>query len=184
MKKAIVLIFTLLTSLQINAQTVKKTSIDISVGYGISAPYDDVDVTGTGFFLQGEYVLRFNSWFEARPYAGFILAKTSDKEKNETGMISDANAFLIGGKVRLTAPIPWVAPYLESGIGASIGSFETLTPFTNIEKSGLVYHIPLSLGLELGPKRNFDIAFTYYFHPTAEQFSGAAAFGISIPLSK
>lgn len=43
-------------------------------------------------------------------------------------------------------------------------------------------HIPFSIGLELGKKHNFGIAFTYYFHISVEQFAGAAAIGLSIPL--
>jgi len=89
---------------------------------------------------------------------------------------------LLGGKARITAPIPWVAPYVEGGIGASIGSFETVTPGTSLQASGLIYHIPFTVGLSLGPWHNVDVAFTYYFHPTVRQYAGAAAFGISIPL--
>ncbi len=184
MKKTCTIILIILASTQVKAQLIKEKSIDISIGYGLSAPYDDVDITGSGFYLQGEYVLTIAKWIDIRPYAGLILTKAEDNEQNSPEYKSTANAFLIGGKVRITAPIPWVAPYLESGIGASIGSFETFTPFTNIKDSGLIFHIPVSIGLELGPKRNFDIAFTYYFHNSVEQFAGAAAFGISIPLKK
>ena len=180
MRKTIVVILTILASIQVKAQLIKEKSIDVSIGYGLSAPYDDVDITGSGFYLQGEYVLTFTKWFDLRPYAGLILIKSSKQNTQEYRSI--ANAFLIGGKTRITAPIPWVAPYVELGIGASVGSFETVTPFTNIRDSGLLIHIPFSIGLELGPKHNFDIAFTYYFHNSVEQFAGAAAVGISIPL--
>ncbi|MBT8281485.1 MAG: hypothetical protein KJO16_07895 [Muriicola sp.] len=166
------------------AQLVKERSLDIAVGLGLSAPYDDVDVTGTGFYLQGEYVLTLASWIELRPYAGVIFAKTRFRDDEPPGprFRSDSNGALLGGKARLTAPIPWVAPFVEGGIGASIGSFETFAPATDLQASGLIYHIPFSLGLALGPDNNVDIAFTYYFHPTVRQFAGAAAFGLSIPL--
>ncbi len=186
MRKTLILILAIFAFAQANAQLIKEQSIDIAIGYGLSTPYDDVDISGDGFYLQGEYVLTLAKWIDIRPYAGFILTKsnTEDVLEDEAAYKSTANAFLIGGKTRITAPIPWVAPYIEIGIGASIGSFETLTPFTNIDKSGLVLHIPWSIGLELGPKRNFDIGFTYYEHPSVEQFSGAFAFGITIPLVK
>lgn len=185
MKKTIAIILVILASTQVKAQLIKDKSIDVSIGYGSSTPYDDVDVIGSGFYLQGEYVLTFAKWFDVRSYAGLILTKTNtdDNEQNEPDYKSNTNAFLIGGKVRITVPIPWVAPYIESGIGASIGSFETFTPYTNIDDSGLFFHIPVSLGLELGSKHNFDIALTYYYHPTVKQFAGAAAIGISIPLN-
>lgn len=184
MKKTIILILTILASAQVKAQLIKEKSLNISIGYGISAPYDDADISGSGFYLQGEYVLDLANWIDIRPYAGLILTKSdTDNQQNEPNYKVTSNAFLIGTKARIKAPFPWVAPYLEAGVGASIGSFETYTPFTTIDKSGLILHIPFSLGLELGPKHNFDIAFTYYFHPSVEQFSGAAAFGFSFPLN-
>lgn len=88
----------------------------------------------------------------------------------------------MGGKARVKAPIPYVAPYIEAGIGASIGSFETSTFFTGIKKSGIIYHIPLSFGLELGKNYGVDLGITYYIQPTVEQYAGAFAFGITIPL--
>ncbi len=183
MRKTIVIILTILASTQVKAQLIKEKAIDVAIGYGLSAPYDDVDITGSGFYLQGEYVLTLAKWIDVRPYAGLILTKADDNEQNQPDYKSTANAFLIGGKTRIIAPIPWVAPYVEFGIGASIGSFETVTPFTNINESGLIMHIPFSIGLQLGRKHNFDIAFTYYFHNSVDQFAGAAAFGISIPLN-
>lgn len=183
MKKTIILLLAIFATSQISAQFVKEQAIDVAVGYGISAPYDDVDVEGTGFYLQGEYVFTLAKWLDLRPYAGLILTKTKEENlPNVPDYKSNANAFLIGGKVRVTAPIPWVAPYLESGFGASIGSFETFTAFTNLEESGFVFHIPVSVGLKIGPRQNFDFAFTYYYHPSAEQVAGGIAVGVSFPL--
>lgn len=184
MKKTIV-ILVLLATVQVKSQLVKEESIAFSVGYGLSAPYDDVNIAATGFYLQGEYVLTLAKWLDMRPYAGLILTKSKGEDLNEnpTPYKATSKAFLIGGKTRITAPIPWVAPYIEAGVGASIGSFRTFTPYTDIDKSGLILHVPCSIGLELGPNHNFDIAFTYYFHPSMKQFSGAAAFGISFPIN-
>lgn len=167
------------------AQFIKEKSVDVSIGLGISAPYDKVDFYGTGFYAQGEYVLSPAKWIDFRPYAGFISTKMNndDTEVVEAGYKSTANAFLFGGKTRITAPIPWVAPYFEIGIGASIGSFENITSNTSIKDSGVISHIPLSLGLELGPKHNVNIEFTYYFHNSMKQFAGAAAFGLSFPVA-
>ena len=183
MKKIIIIIFSIFLALQVNAQE-KTQSINIALGLGLSAPFEAYDITGTGFYLQGEYVLDLASWIDIRPYAGLILthANTDDSLPNEPTYKVTSNAILLGGKTRIKAPIPWVSPYLEIGLGASIGSFKTFTPSRNIEKNGLLFHIPFSIGLELGRKHNFDIAFTYYFHSSIEQFSGAAAFGLSIPL--
>lgn len=128
MKNTIAIILTILASIPVNAQLINEKSIDVSIGYGLSAPYDDVDITGDGFYIQGEYVLTLAKWIDIRPYAGLILTKTStdDNEQGAPAYKSNANAFLIGGKTRITAPIPWVAPYLEIGIGASLGHLKPL----------------------------------------------------------
>jgi hypothetical protein len=105
-----------------------------------------------------------------------------DLNDNPTDEKAESKAFLLGGKARVRAPIPWVAPYIEIGIGTSIGKFETLTAFDNIDKSGLIYHIPISLGLELGRNNNVDLGFAYYLRPSVEQYTGAFAVGITFPL--
>lgn len=169
----------------LNAQPRKGTFINASVGLGISAPYDQYDGYGSGFYAQGEYVLGLTKWIGFRPYAGFIITST-DKNQNEENRSQyevTTNAFLIGGKTRIAAPIPYVAPYFEIGIGASIGSFVTQTPFTNLEEKGLIMHIPFTIGLAIGRNHNFEFAFTYYYHPSVDQFAGAAAFGMSFPLN-
>jgi hypothetical protein len=185
MQKTLAIILTIIASTHVGSQVIKEKSIDVSIGFGYSAPNDDIDITGQGFFMQSEYVLTLAKWIDLRPYTGLILTKENKEDQpNDPGYKSIANALLFGAKTHLSAPIPWVAPYIEIGLGGSIGDFKTFTPSTNIDFSGLLLHVPISLGLELGPNHNFDIAFTYYFHNSVEQFVGAAAFGVSIPLSK
>ena len=184
-KKITILALLIFASAQINAQSIKEKSFDISIGYGISAPNEEnVDVVDNGFYLQGEYVLVFSKWFDVRPYIGGIFTNSSGEDSigNPTDFTATSNALLIGGKARVTIPIPWIAPYFELGIGASIGSFKTITPSYDIDKTGIITHIPFSIGLELGPKHNYDIGFTYYSQSHVEQTVGAVAFGISIPL--
>jgi hypothetical protein len=180
----VITIFTIFFSSLAKAQPRKGEFIDVSVGLGLSAPYDESDITGSGFYAQGEYVFGISKWFGIRPYAGLVLT-SADKNVNEQNQPEykvTSKAFLLGGKARVAAPIPWVAPYFEIGIGASIGSFETYTPYTNIKKNGIVMHIPFTIGLALGRKHNLDFAFTYYYQPSVEQFSGATAIGFSFPL--
>jgi hypothetical protein len=178
--------FILLFSSYAKAQTTGKY-IKGSIGLGYSfSEYDQNDskyIDGSGFYTQGEYVVGVTRWFSVRPYAGAIFTSTNeDKIKNPQGYKVETNAFLVGTKVRLCAPLPWVAPFIETGIGASIGSFETYTPISNVKKNGLLAHIPFTLGLAIGRKNNIDVAFTYYFHPSIDQFSGAFAAGFSFPL--
>ncbi|QVY67236.1 outer membrane beta-barrel protein [Polaribacter sp. Q13] len=186
MNKTLILLMIVLTSNLVEAQFIKEKSINAQIGYGISAPYNSIDeVADNGFFIQGELVLKVASWFELRPYAGFILTNSNGKDLNDnpTNEKAESKAFLLGGKARVRAPIPWVAPYVEIGIGTSIGKFETFTAFDNIDKSGIIYHIPFSIGLELGKNNNVDLGFTYYFQPSVQQFAGAFAVGITFPLN-
>ncbi len=185
MKKTLVFLITILITNITEAQFIKEKSINAQIGYGLSVPNNSIDdIVDNGFFLQGELVLKVASWFELRPYAGVILTKSNGKDLNDnpTDERAESKAFLIGGKARVRAPIPWVAPYIEIGIGASIGKFETFTAFDNIDKNGMIYHIPFSFGLELGRNNNIDLGFSYYFQPSVEQYVGAFAVGITLPL--
>ena len=185
MKKTLILLIFILTSNLAEAQFIKEESIKAQIGYGLSVPNNSVDeIIDTGFFAQGELVLKITSWFDIRPYAGFILTNSNGKDvyNNPTDEKAESKAALLGGKVRVRAPIPWVAPYIELGIGTSIGKFETFTAFDTIDKSGIIYHTPFSLGLELGRNHNVDVGFTYYFQPSVEQFAGAIAVGITFPI--
>lgn len=180
------IIFTFSFSYLTKAQNTGKF-INASIGLGLTTSYykeknpDIID--GSGFYAQGEYVIGLTSWFSVRPYAGIIITSTDENlEKNPENYKVTTKAFSMGGKVRICAPIPWVAPFVEGGIGASIGSFETYLPELHIKKSGAVVDIPFSFGLALGRKNNIDVAFTYLFHPAVDQYSGAIAAGFSFPI--
>ena len=173
----------LLLSNVINAQLSKGDYINAAIGFGISVPSDNSTITGTGFYAQGEYVHSISKWFSVRPYAGIVLISgNNDNQQYQYDYHVTTKALLVGGKARISAPIPYVAPYIEIGLGASIGSFETYTPLTNNKKSGITSHIPFSIGLALGRKHKLDFGFTYYFHQSVEQYSGAVAIGFSFPL--
>ena len=185
MRKILFIILTILALTRVEAQSIEERSTYVSIGLGISVPYEQMNLfRSPGVYAQGEYILRPASWIDFRPYAGVILTKFKeiDPEELEARYRSSANALLIGGKTRITAPVPFVAPYLEIGVGTSIGSFQTVTPYKTIAKSGLFLHIPVSLGLDFGSKSNMDFKFTYYFHNNLEQFVGAAAVGFSYPI--
>ena len=185
MKKHLILLIVILSCNLAKAQFVKERSVNAQIGYGLSAPYySRGEIVDDGFFAQGELVLTVASWVEFRPYAGLIWTSSSGKDLNDnpTDEKAESKVFLLGGKARVRAPIPWVAPYVEIGIGASAGSFETFTYFDQIRKKGVIYHIPFSFGLELGRKHDVDLGFAYYFQPSVEQYAGAFALGITIPL--
>lgn len=178
-------LFVLLFSGTASAQPQPGRAVQISAGYGMSYTYDFDDLMGSGFYAQGEYAMALTSWFGIRPYAGVIVV--SGKDNSGQGLLESrikSNAFMLGAKARFVLPIPWVAPFLEAGLGVSLGSFETYTLLHDKQADGFVGHIPASLGLSLGRNRNFEIAFTYYYHPSVEQMVGAAAFGITLPIGK
>jgi hypothetical protein len=183
----VVCLFTIFLFNTAKAQPRKGRFLDVSVGLGLTAPDDEAEIGGSGFYAQGEYVFGFTKWVGIRPYAGIIITSpdgiTQPQYQGKDYTVT-TKAFLFGGKARICAPIPWVAPYFEIGVGASIGSFVTYTPFTNIKKDGILMHIPFSMGLALGPKNNIEVAFTYCYTPEAKQFSGAAAIGFTFPLNQ
>lgn len=180
------LIFSWLLFSPVCAQPHTGQFINASIGFGICAPYYETDVEsnaeGTGFYAQAEYVYAPVSWLGLRPYVGVIIASGESEENEIEQYRIKSNAALIGMKIRLAAPIPYVAPFIESGIGASFGSFETYTEYTNRKKNGIIAHIPLSLGLAVGRNHNYEIKFSYYYQPSVNQFSGAAALGFTFTL--
>jgi len=178
----IIVLFSILLSNPAKAQPRTGRFIDVSVGLAVTVPDDNIDVVGRGFSAQGEYVFGLSRWIGIRPYAGIILTSADKYREYEKDYKVTSKAFLVGGKARICAPIPWVAPYFETGIGASIGSFETYTSLTDQKKNGILMHIPLSMGLAIGRKHNFDFGVTYYFTPSAEQASGGWIFGFTFPL--
>ncbi|AOC94001.1 hypothetical protein BB050_00862 [Flavobacterium anhuiense] len=187
----IILLFAILLSSITQAQTTGNF-IKASIGYGSSSSYyiedygsqDEVDVMGGGLYLQGEYIIGLKSWFSVRPYAGAIFESVDKNQniQNQPQYKVTTNAFLMGGKVRFCAPIPWVAPFIEGGIGTSMGKFETFTPNVNFNKSTVLLHIPFSIGLAVGRHNNFEIGISGYFHPAAKQSTGVFAIGYNFPL--
>ena len=186
MKNTILILFLLFSVSRVQAQFYSEEKLDVSIGLGMTVPYDEVGFFGTGFYAQGEWALVINEWVDVRPYVGYIFTRMNESLSGpfEPGDRATANAVLAGGKARFRIPIDWVAPYAELGLGASVGSFETLTANTTIDESGIYPHIPFSLGLELGPRHKVNVEVTYFFHNNSlKQFAGAMAVGLSFPIA-
>lgn len=185
MNKILTFLIIILSSNLVVGQFQEEKFLNAQIGLGLSAPNNSVtEIVDDGFFAQGELVMKLASWVEIRPYVGLIW--TNSKGKDLNGNITDekaeSKAALLGGKARLRAPIPWIAPYVELGIGTSIGKFVTDTAFDAIEKGGVIYHISFAFGLELGRNNNVDLGLVYYFQPTVQQYAGAFAVGLTFPL--
>ena len=113
MKKKLLLFLFALCFAHLHAQFVKEKSIYVQIGYGLSAPYNSsTDVADGGFFAQGELILKETSWLEVRPYVGVVITSSDgeDIDGNPTFEKAETKAFMLGGKVRFKAPIPYVAP--------------------------------------------------------------------------
>ena len=95
---------------------------------------------------------------------------------------AEAQIGFLGAKGRLIVPIPYFAPFLDLGVGVSLGHIETRTDEIDEETSGAAIHYPFSLGFLLGEPPLLELRAQYYFHPREQQFGGALAIGITLPL--
>ncbi|MCR8666535.1 hypothetical protein NO995_02500 [Aestuariibaculum sp. M13] len=114
MKKRLFALLVIITTVELHAQFFKPTAIDAKIGYASTIPYDDIDISTKGFYAQGEYVLEASKWFDVRPYAGLFITgnKATDLDGNRSIYTSSTKALLLGGKARLTIPIPYFAPFI------------------------------------------------------------------------
>ena len=88
----------------------------------------------------------------------YFYASNDPKSTDEK---AKTNAFLLGGKTKISAPIKWVVIYAKIEIVASVLKFKTRTAFHIVDKSGIIYLILFSIGLGLGKNNNVNIGFTY-----------------------
>lgn len=89
--------------------------MDVSIGLGLSAPYDDSNITGSGFYAQGEYVFGVTKWFGIRPYTGLVLT-SADKNVDQLNLPEykvTSKAFLLGGKAVLQHLFLGLLPFLK-----------------------------------------------------------------------
>lgn len=100
----------------------------VSAGLGISSATSQGDAAlAEGFYAAGEFGVALSEWVSPRLYGGLLMTFPVQQGcQRATGCdVSDKIAF-VGGKVRFLAPIPYVAPFIELGLGLSAGSFRTL----------------------------------------------------------
>jgi hypothetical protein len=83
-------------------------------------------------------------------------------------------------------PIPIVSPFLELGAGLSAGAIQTRYGYfesgssTTVDEahSGLLLHVPVTLGLAFGAHRQHDVSFDYFSHPGRDHVAGMLSIGI------
>jgi hypothetical protein len=139
-----------------------------------------VNGRGSGGYAKAEYIYRRVEWATPRLYAGILLTSPeSDCGAGVSPCDVSAKIFFVGGKLRLMAPIPYVGPFFEIGVGASAGRVSTRSgQAVDVTANGVMYHVPVAVGLAIGSRRQVDISFQYLFHPEQKQITGAVAFGI------
>jgi hypothetical protein len=174
-----------------HAQPREGRSLDVALGVGLSAPLTGRhnDSGGVGALAKAEYAFGVTSWFGVRPYGALLLTWPSGKDDDfceyyRVDCEVTAKIALIGGKVRLFAPIPYIAPFLDLGLGASAGVLRTRTLDEDIDRKGVTVHIPFGVGLALGRDHSVEIAFVYFYHPIEKQTNGGVTIGLSFPLDE
>jgi hypothetical protein len=140
--------------------------------------------SGTGASVEGVYLFRRNSWLTPRLYAGLVVTPTSSTCLSFTQPCDVHAAFVHGGgRVRLEAPIRWVAPFLEVGLGLAVGSHTTRVA-AELDSSGfgVTYTVPVSFGLAMGQRHQYTaaIAASYLpgWHLTAAGFTVGFGFAL------
>jgi len=161
----------------------------VAGGLGLASPtrQDGHDVAGRGAGGYGavEYVYGPGEWVTPRLYTGVLLtAADAGCGVGVSPCDVSARIFFLGGKVRLMIPLPYVAPFVEAGLGASAGTISTRSGrLVDVTGGGLMYHLPFAVGLALGARHQYAIAFQYLFHPEQHQVNGAVALGFGFGFS-
>jgi len=152
-----------------------------------NADEDDDIPSDAGLWLSAEYVSGLASFVSLKAYATFIHASEDGEHPGPTcrrdGKDCDvgAHGLMLGGKGRLALPIPWVAPFIELGLGVSGGHFVTDTVAHRFKRN-VLFHLPLALGVALGPDYNAEVALAMYQHFAVQQIVFAFTLSLSIPL--
>ena len=164
------------------AQTPRAVQVSAGLGVSFSDSGRDGDGTGGGFLI--EYVDEWAAWLGGRIYAGGFISGSNTFSCGVQPCAVSSQIGVAGAKIRVLAPIPYVGPFLELGAGVSGGSIETrigaLGPLPTIDEqhSGLMLHVPVTLGLAFGARRQHDVSFKYFAHPGRDHVAGTVSVGI------
>jgi hypothetical protein len=157
-------------------------ALGMTAGLAVAVPTTNGrgNAYGAGGMLMGEYVKWPGNWFSPRAYAGVLLAGPSATSCDVGLSPCDVSEDLVfvGGKFRLLLPIPYVGPFLELGIGASVGhSAAHVGQSIDVEKNGVFLDVPFAFGLALGAQHRFQLSLQYLFHPGHDVAGGALSIG-------
>jgi hypothetical protein len=163
------------------AQAEPDQALGLTAGLAVAVPDSSARRSGygAGAMLLGEYVKWPGNWFSPRGYAGAVF--TSPQPSCDPGVSPcdiRANLFFLGAKFRLLLPIPYVGPFLELGVGASVGHMAArVGQSLDFDTSGLFFDLPFAFGLALGAEHRFQLSFQFLFHPGESMGTGAFSIG-------
>lgn len=161
---------------------------EIALGLGGSFVDAQQDVYGLGGSVVYDRWVAGPRWAGVRVYAGGFLSRTNGSTcPVAVQACSVSSQIAVGGlKLRLLAPIPFVAPFLELGGGMSAGSIRARIdangPFPAIDesRSGLTLHFPIGLGVAFGARHQHSLAFDYFVPPSRDHTTGTLSVGIGL----
>jgi hypothetical protein len=158
-------------------------SLLVSIGLGESAEADGGYGHGSGFYAAGDYVMPAESWLSLRAYAGLILTSPDTTSCNGVSPCDTSAKIVFGGvKARVMAPIPYVAPFLELGLGLAGGAINRQDSTGDSGTVNFTFQLPLGGGLALGKNNDVDLMLLYLLEPLIGHLDGAFAIGVAITL--
>jgi len=164
-------------------------ALGLAVGPGLAFPQrhdgQDVGGTGSGVYAEGDYI--FPPAFgllSPRLYAGLLIAPP-DANCGAGVEPCDVSAriFFAGAKLRLVRPPPYLGSFLEVGFGASAGRISTRSGGeVDVTSQGILFHVPLALGVMLSRRPDIEWSFQYLVHPGKKEFCGGMVLGVTLDL--
>jgi len=157
------------------ASAANRGYLSVVAGIGYSDPSgNSIRGTGTGGFAEVDYSLPDLYWLKF--YGGTLFTFPDSASCGEGVSPCDVSATLafLGSKVRLTAPIPYVRPYIDLGVGLSAGSATVrVGDVVNRHRAGILFHVPVGLGVQIGNRWPIDVGMLIMFHPEVDGNFGA-----------
>jgi hypothetical protein len=159
--------------------------LEIFAGMGLSSSdWSGAPGGGTGVYARVEYLPWRDSWFTPKVYSGMLFTRPDgDCGLGVTPCDVSSRIGFLGGAARLMAPVPYFGPFVELGVGASVGQMATRSgPAADLRWSGVTYHVPWAVGVAFGSRHEYEVALQYLVHPDQHQTSGAVALGFGFQL--
>lgn len=155
---------------------------------GFAFPGEPHDAYGVGAGMSYDRGIWGPDWAQVRVYGGGFFSRTRAEScaRSVEPCTVSSNIGVAGAKLRLLAPIPYVAPYFEFGMGTSLGSVTTRVgaygayPLLDESHSGVLFHVPLAWGFAFGRNYRHKVSLEYFVHPGRKHVTGVLALGIGL----